>query len=224
MKWVKDLMARHPAFPRVIPFGIFLVLTSCQGQMGETGKFWFYLAKTLVGGWLLWEVRALVPEMKWKFSVEALLAGLLVLGLWIGLEGLYPPLKMGKDAGPWNPFTVFGQGSALAWFFVVVRLAGSSLVVPMLEEVFYRSFVYRYLASNDFLSVPLNRFLPFSFFITSALFTVEHVQWLPAVLCGFIYQGLVIRKGRLGDAIAAHAITNFLLGVYVVWKGAWLFW
>ncbi len=52
-----------------------------------------------------------------------------------------------------------------------------------------------------------------------------HPQWLAGILCGLTYQGLVIRKGRLGDAMTAHAITNFLLGVYVVWKGgaAWKF-
>lgn len=107
---------------------------------------------------------------------------------------------------------------------IVTRILGSTLVVPPLEEVFYRSFLYRYFARQDFLSVPLNRFLPWPFFATAAVFGFSHFQWLAGVLCGMAYQWLVLRKNRLGDAMTAHAITNFLLGIWVVWQGAWQFW
>ena len=108
--------------------------------------------------------------------------------------------------------------------FIAVRVLGSSLVVPPLEEVFFRSFVYRYLFQPDFLSVPLGRFAWTPFLLTSILFGLEHNQWLAGILCGLAYQGLVCRKKRLGDAITAHAITNLLLGLWVVWRGAWNFW
>jgi hypothetical protein len=72
--------------------------------------------------------------------------------------------------------------------------------------------------------VPLNRFDARSFLITSLAFALTHGEWLAALLCGFAYQGLVLRKGRLGDAILAHSITNLLLGLWVVFKGAWEFW
>jgi membrane protease YdiL (CAAX protease family) len=52
---------------------------------------------------------------------------------------------------------------------------------------------------------------------------LAHNEWLSGFLCGLLYQWLVIRKQRLGDAITAHAITNFLLGMYVVVRGAWQF-
>jgi CAAX protease family protein len=93
-----------------------------------------------------------------------------------------------------------------------------------LEEVFYRSFLYRYFAKPNFLSVPLNRFQLWPFFATAAVFGCSHFQWLAGILCGMAYQWLVLRKNRLGDAMTAHAITNFLLGVWVVWQGAWQFW
>jgi len=105
-----------------------------------------------------------------------------------------------------------------------VRIAGSASIVPLLEEVFFRSFLYRYLAKPDFLSVRLGTFAWRPFLITSLIFGFEHREWLAGVLCGFAYQGLVSWKERLGDAIMAHGITNFLLGVWVVWQGAWQFW
>ena len=98
------------------------------------------------------------------------------------------------------------------------------LVVPPLEEVFYRSFLYRYIAKPDFLSVPLNRFSAAAVSGDRRRFRLFHNEWLAGILCGTAYQWLVLRKNRLGDAMTAHAITNFLLGVWVVWRGAWQFW
>jgi CAAX prenyl protease-like protein len=92
-----------------------------------------------------------------------------------------------------------------------------------LEEVFFRSFLYRYIIKVDFQSVPLGTFNWLAFLATSLIFGFEHNQWLAGILCGFAYQGLVCRKKRLGDAITAHAITNFLLALWIVWKGAWQF-
>ena len=116
------------------------------------------------------------------------------------------------------------DASAIAWMFVVVRIAGSALVVPHLEEVFYRSFLYRYIANPNFQSVPLGSFHWKAFLITAVIFGLAHYEWLAGILCAFAYQGLVCWKGRLGDAMTAHAITNLLLGLWVVWKGAWNFW
>ena len=123
-----------------------------------------------------------------------------------------------------NPNEVFGQNSALAWFFIAVHILGMTIVVPPLEEVFYRSFLYRYFASQNFLSVPLNKFLPLPFLSTALVFGFSHNEWLAGILCGAAFQWLVLRKNRLGDAMTAHAITNFLLGVWIVWKHAWNFW
>jgi CAAX prenyl protease-like protein len=105
-----------------------------------------------------------------------------------------------------------------------VRILGSSLVVPPIEEAFYRSFLYRYLAKANFLDLPLDRLVPGPFLGTAAIFGFSHNEWLAGILCGLAYQWLVLRRGRLGDAMTAHGITNFLLGVWVVSRGQWNFW
>jgi uncharacterized protein len=234
---------------RVTPFVVFLALTFLQDRLGDEGRYWVYLAKTVVAGWMLYLARPFILEMRWKFSWEGCVCGVLVFAVWVGLDGLYPKsdgltshlpawlqgfagwfgLGTAKSATEaavtvWNPNLQYGQGSLLAWFFVVVRLAGVSLVVPPLEEVFYRSFLYRYLANPDFMAVPLGLFRWMPFLVTSLVFGFGHREWLAGILCGFAYQGLVCLKGRLGDAMLAHAITNFLLGIWVIWRGAWQFW
>ncbi len=230
---MRQLLSRSPLTARVAPFVIFLLLTAAQGNFGPASAYWFYFAKTLVGLWLLIEIRPLVAEMRWAFSWEAVLVGVGVFAVWVGLNGDWTTqtslwVKLGISSPPktpavaWNPNDHFSP--ALAWFFVVVRILGSTLIVPPLEEVFYRSFLYRYIAKPDFMSVPLNKFLPVPFLATAAVFGFSHNEWLAGILCGAAYQWLVLRKNRLGDAMTAHAITNFLLGVWVVWKGAWNFW
>lgn len=237
-------LERFPIAVRVVPFLIFLGLTFCQGAFGESSRYWVYALKTVVGVVLLRLIWSAVAELRWHFSVEAVVAGCGVFVFWVGLDGLYPDLftlqneylcpvlkKIGLESlcskeqtqpELWNPHGQFA--APLAWAFVVIRLVGSTLVVPPLEELFYRSFLYRYLAKPDFLSVPLGAFRWWPFLLTSAVFGLSHSQWLAGILCGFVYQGLVCYTKRLGDAMVAHAITNALLGAYVIARGAWQFW
>jgi CAAX prenyl protease-like protein len=212
----------NPITARVAPFLIFLALTCCQGKFGPASAQWFYLGKTLVGAWLIWEMRPSVSEMRWAVSWEAIVVGILIFAVWVGIDRFYWHFSNTGATG--NPGDAFGPGSGLAWFFISVHILGMTLVVPPLEETFYRSFVYRYLARQNFLSVPMNQFLSFPFFATAIIFGFSHNEWLAGILCGMAYQWLVLRKNRLGDAMTAHAITNFLLGGWIVWRGAWHFW
>jgi len=222
VRFLEKKLAGSPAAARVAPFLVFLALTVCQGQFGAASAYWFYIAKTFAGAWLVWEMWPLVVEMRWAFSWEAVVVGIGVFALWVGLDSLYPHLM--KSGVAWNPNEQFGEHSALAWLMSGTRLLGSTFIVPPLEEVFYRSFLYRYIANQNFLSVPLNKFLPWPFLATAVVFGFAHNEWLAGVLCGAAYQWLVLRKNRLGDAMTAHAITNFLLGTWIVWRGAWHFW
>lgn len=232
---LKKFFAGSPTAARVAPFLIFLALTSLQGQMGPASAYWVYFAKTLVGIWLLWEMRPFVQEARWAFSGPAVAVGVGIFAVWVGVSGEWTTqnslwVKLGlshapdKPATVWNPNEQFGSGSALAWLFIVTRVLGSTLVVPPLEETFYRSFLYRYIANQNFLSVPLNRFVPVPFLATAVVFGFSHNEWLAGICCGAAYQWLALRQGRLGEAMTAHAITNFLLGMWVVTRGAWQFW
>lgn len=222
MRVFEKYFSKSPAIPRVAPFLIFLVLTVCQGKFGAASAYWFYFAKTIVGAWLIWEMRPFVSEMRWTISWEAIAIGILIFAIWVGLDPFYPKISHAVATG--NPFDVFGNNSTLAWFFIVVHILGMTFIVPPLEEVFYRSFLYRFIANPNFLSVPLNKFLPLPFFATTIVFGFSHNEWLAGILCGGAYQWLVLRKNRLGDAMTAHAITNLLLGVWIVWKHDWHFW
>ena len=211
-----------PMVARVAPYFIFIALTALQGWFGENSKYWFYFAKSIVGIWLIWAVLPVVKEIRWTFSLEAVLVGVGVIVVWIALDPFYPKLMQGGKS--WNPHEAFGPGSTLAWFFIIARILGSTLVVPPLEEAFFRSFLYRYILKENFEEVSLKYFHFVPMIITSLLFAFIHREWLAGIFCGIAYQWLVARRGHLGDAIVAHGISNLLLGLWVVYKGAWQFW
>jgi hypothetical protein len=231
MKWLRDKFRGSPIYVRVAPFVIFLAIT-CLPSLGVS-QYWAYLAKTVVGAWLVWEMRPFVPEMRFAVSWEAVVVGVLVFVMWVGLDpyyvhagGLWVKLGVSQTESKhvlWNPGADFGPHSGLAWLFLVTRVAGMTLVVPPLEEVFYRSFLYRYFVRTNFTAMPLFQFHATSFIVTALLFGFEHEQWLAGVLCGIAYHWLVFRRKRLGDAMTAHAITNCILGVWSIWRGAWQF-
>jgi uncharacterized protein len=218
-----------PALIRVLPFAVFLVLTFCQDAFGGMARYWFYLGKTVVGAWLIWEMWPLVEEMRWKVSFASVFVGVLAFAIWVWLDDLLrlmsinPSfLKLKLGGAPWNPHEQFNPD--LAYTFIITRIVGSTLVVPHLEEVFYRSFLYRYIAKKDFERVALGQYLRIPFIVTSVIFGFAHREWLAGILCGLLFQWLVCWKKRLGDAMTAHAITNLLLGIWVVWKDEWHFW
>ena len=111
MTYFREKSKASPIYARVAPFVIFLLLTSAPSVLGEQTRFWFYFAKTFVGAWLVWEMRAFVPEIRWAVSWEAVAVGVAVCVMWVGLDSFYP---QAKASGPvWNPHAEFGQDSAV---------------------------------------------------------------------------------------------------------------
>jgi hypothetical protein len=227
MNAIRNKFTASPSSARIAPYFIFLALTFGQSLPFPDARYAFYALKTLVGIWLVWELCRVATEVRWAFSWEAVAVGIAIFGIWVGIDPYVPKNHIFFKPTPddvWNPFVQHGEGSVLAWFYVSVRILGSTLVVPPLEEAFFRSFLYRWLVKVDFLKLPLSFRHTWSWVATSLVFGFVHYEWLAGILCGLAYQWLVLRKGRLGDAMTAHAITNFILGVYIVWKGAWGFW
>ena len=121
-----------------------------------------------------------------------------------------------SGSGPYDP-------AVCGWTLTIVKLIGSAFVIAPVEEVFFRSFLYRWLQNRDFTAVPLSRFDLSAFLWMVFLFTLEHDRPLAAAMAGGVYGLLAIRWG-LGSAILAHVVTNLALGLHVIYHGAWEFW
>jgi hypothetical protein len=109
--------------------------------------------------------------------------------------------------------------------FVLLRVAASVGLVPVVEELFWRGWLMRWLISNDFLKVPLGTYAPTAFWIVAALFAFEHgPYWEVGLAAGIVYNWWIVRTRNLSDCILAHAVTNGLLAVYVLAMGQWQYW
>jgi len=150
----------------------------------------------------------------------AFFCGVLVLIIWIVPEHYF--FQVGEGA-TFNPYAL-GESHIAAIGLIGVRLLGSSLVVPVMEELFWRSFIMRYLINPDFRSVPMGAFTWFSFLEVAVLFGLEHNRVIVGIIAGLLYGLLLIRQKNLKGVIIAHAVTNLGLGIYIVVTGNWMFW
>lgn len=224
----------RPWWPYVAPMATFLLLTSVEdwlpkGADGPHPVFYpaFYAFKIAAVIVACWASRSTWAELRPRPGAGcvalAVAVGLLVTLAWVGLDGLYP---------------VYGSMGARASFdpnalpiptrvaFLAVRMFGLVLVVPFFEELFWRSFVVRWVIDpDDFAAVPIGRVTWAAGAITAALFAVEHpAEWLPALLTGAAWAWLLYRTRSVSACFISHAVANLALGVYVLTTGRWKYW
>jgi len=109
--------------------------------------------------------------------------------------------------------------------FLVLRCVTSFALVPVLEELFWRGFLMRWLIRTDFVKVPLGTYAASSFWIVALLFASEHgPYWEVGLLAGIAYNWWIVRTRNLADCILAHAVTNAALAAWVLYTGEWQYW
>nr|WP_301549488.1 CAAX prenyl protease-related protein [Duganella sp. BJB1802] len=207
-----------------LTYMVFIAVADLLARAGLTpGQLrWLYPLKIGLVALLLlryWpEYRELRPARLGPAAAAlAAAAGVLVFVLWIGLDAGW--MVVGRPTG----YDPRGAG-ALTWPLMLVRLAGAALVVPVMEELFWRSYLMRWLTAEDFAGVAPAQLKFRGFIVTVILFGVEHNQWLAGMVAGAVYGLLYMRTGKLWVAIAAHAVTNGVLGVWIIRTGSWAYW
>ena len=212
-----------PWKPYVIPFVVFLVFTQLASYL-PSKAYLLYTAKTILVGYLLIRWRRHFKELfvpqRLSHALIALLSGFFLVYIWVAFDHVLP--KLGEGHG-FDPFS-FGLSNPSALTLAGVRLLGAVLVVPIMEELFWRSFLMRYLIHKDFLKIPLGTYQAFSFWAVAVLFALEHFRIIPGFVAGLVYGGLVCWTKNIRPAILSHMATNLGLGVYVLLSKNWQFW
>ena len=215
---------QKPWLPYALPFVLFLLLTE-PARYFPAAVPYLYITKTILVGSLLCLWR---DKYRADFStslslgeiVTAVLCGLLVLVIWIAPDKLL--FQVGQGAA-FDPHAL-GESQAAAIGLIAMRLFGSSVVVPVMEELFWRSFLMRYLVDPNFRSVPMGAFTWLSFLGTAIFFGLEHHRVVVGIIAGLLYGGLLLYQKNLKGVIIAHGVTNLGLGIYIVVTGNWQFW
>lgn len=148
----------------------------------------------------------------------AIVVGVAVFAAWLALD--VPWARMGDPA----PFAHEAWGDAGRPALLTIRFIGATLLVPLAEELFWRSFLLRHLQGGDFRTVPLARFHAASFIAVTILFGLEHHLIVAGMVAGAAYNLVALRTGSVMCCVVAHAVTNGLLGLWVVATDAWTLW
>ena len=157
-----------------------------------------------------------VPAVHW---LAALAAGAAVFGFWIAFDSGWAVIGEGGRG-----FVPLRPDGSLDVPLAALRLAGLALVVPVMEELFWRSFLMRWIDRRDFLSADPRAASLLAFGVSCALFAVEHSQWFAGLIAGAAYAGLYMLSRNLWVPIVSHATTNALLGFWILATGNWRFW
>ena len=212
------LYKKSSCIPYIFPFALFAVCIYVGLLFNISQSFMYPVKTVLVALSLIYFWNVYKQEIRFSFSWLPVISGILVFCIWVVFEGMYPQIGHSE----FNPYD-YASGYGV-YFIITFRLIGATLVVPLMEELFWRSFALRFAIKSDFKSVPLGQFSWFSFIFISILFGLEHERWLVGIFAGMVYSGTLYRSKNLFDPILSHTTTNLLLGVYVLSTHQWYFW
>ncbi len=167
----------------------------------------------------LWFFRSYYEDLRWSWSWTPVLLGVGAFVLWVVLE---PPAD--PEAANMVPVALGEMSTAAAAVWLIARIIGSVVVVPVAEELAFRGYLLRRLIDRDFTKVSPGRFTVTSFLASSVAFGLLHDRWLAGILVGMIFAVAQYRRGMVTDAIAAHAVSNALIAGYVLLFGHWHLW
>ncbi|MGP0073257.1 MAG: exosortase E/protease, VPEID-CTERM system [Bryobacteraceae bacterium] len=209
----------NPVAAYLLPFLAILAAGMLAGT-ASAGFEWLYPLRIFAAGAALWYFRATYQRLDWRAGWLSLAAGAAVFALWVGLERY---TGSGASVGVPAALAQASVPARTAW--IALRVFGAVVTVPIAEELAFRGFLLRRLACADFESVAWRTFQWLPFVISSIAFGILHGErWLAGTLAGMIYALVMMRRGRIGEAVIAHAVTNALLAVFVLATGQWQLW
>lgn len=248
---LRGLLHDRPQLPYLIPFVVFVGVT-IPASFGEAfGVDWsalwmryhplVYTVKTVLAAALLWALWRYYTPIRWSHLGLGVVVGLFGVVLWVGVEwlsqqaGLTRNLMAGFDPGnPQHPAsaavvakvyipTLRLEDPTWRYLFYFIRIAGPTLVVPVMEELFFRDFIQRMLVRGvRFQDVAVGAFTWFSLIGMSVLFAINHIQWPSGFFYGLMMGILVVRTRSLGCCIVAHGVTNLVLYLFCVYQAEYL--
>ncbi len=210
----------------IAPFLAFVGIMALE-RMIPLPPQWLYLVRFLVVVSVIGAVSWPYLSFRPRFPLASIAVGVAVFVIWVAPDILFGYrhhwLFENALTGAAAPSLPPHLKSNVA--FIVLRAFSCAIVVPILEELFWRGWLMRWLIDNDFLKVPLGTYVPFSFWLVALLFASEHgPYWEVGLAAGIVYNWWIVRTRNLADCMLAHGVTNAILSGYVLLTGQWQYW
>jgi exosortase E/protease (VPEID-CTERM system) len=208
----------------IVPLLAIVATAMVTGALTDGTFDRFYPARVAAALAALWFYRPILSAQRWNWawSWAAVCIGVLVFLIWIALEPLPDSARVAAARAIPHALAEMSFLGAASW--LAARLVGSVVTAPLAEELAFRGYLLRRFVAAEFQKVPLTRCTWSSLTLSSILFGAVHQRWLAGTIAGLLYALVVLRRGRLGDAVLSHATTNTLIAVYTITTGTWTLW
>ena len=224
---MKRLVEGHPSLPYVLPFVVFLVFLGIAPYLTFLGR-WEFPIRVAVLAAVIYVFSWNVIDFRVKNWVGSIAIGLAVFAIWIGPDALIPGYRqhwLFQNAITGKLKNSIPLGLLSDPLVLVLRSVRAVLIVPIVEELFWRAWLMRWIINPDFRSVPLGTYNTQAFWLTALLFASEHgPYWEVGLITGLIYNWWMVRTRSLADCILMHAVTNGVLCGYVLLTSKWEYW
>jgi CAAX prenyl protease-like protein len=221
---------RRKLIAYVSPMALFLGLIALSSGLKAIGgsfwlsspEYWIYPVQTVLCAGLVWWFRHEYDFRNFRQPIFVFAVGLAVFVLWVSPQVFF---GFAPRTEGFNP-NVFANQPPLYWPTIGLRFLRLVIVVPLVEEIFWRGFLLRYLIDEKFYAVPFGKFSSFSFWGVSAMFALGHSRpdWIAAFITGMVYNAVAYRTKSLTSCVIVHAVTNLLLGLWIMRTQQWGFW
>jgi CAAX prenyl protease-like protein len=214
--------------PWVAPFAAFMLLLALA-QAVVIPQPWESIARVAILVAVIWVAsRGNVRTLRVERAIASTALGLAVFALWVAPDVLVPGWRqhwLFQNAITGSLRTSISPAELASPLVMALRVARAALIVPIVEELFWRGWLPRWMIDPSFERVPLGTYTRGAFIITALLFASEHgPYWEVGLLAGLIYNWWMWRTKSLGDLVLAHAVTNGALSAFVIATGRWELW
>lgn len=217
---------RRATFAFTAPFVLYLVVLALERLTGISPAVLHPIRLGLVTAAILVFSRPYLTSRP-VVPIFSILLGIGVFVIWIGPDLLFHYRHSVIFENSLTGSAVSSIPAALRSdrIFLIVRTLSCSITVPILEELFWRGWLMRWMVDKNFIKVPLGWYVPSAFWTVAILFASEHgPYWEVGLAAGMLYNWWVIHTKNLTDCILAHAVTNACLSAYVLLTGLWSYW
>ncbi len=218
--------------PYVIPFVLYLLFSQVASYYNELYPLLYIATVVMVSGAAIYLLSGRYLLQPHKNIVPGIIFGLVGIVLWILLSkshldeiviSVLPVWLQPDQRLAFNPFEDIAS-PLLVWLFILARSLGLVLLVPVVEELFWRGFLLRWVISADWQDQPIGVFTLRSFVWIVLLFTLAHPEWFAAAAYCILINLLLYWKKDLWLCIVAHATTNLTMVAYILMTDSWELW
>ena len=222
---------RIAAVARIAPFAAYILFLALSDPLERWfahlgfDERWLYVLRIGVVLALLLLFARRYQELGWTVARLDLRAWLVSIGVGAAVFAFWiMPWPQWAQTAAGAGFSPLNGNGGIDPVLTLSRLVGAALIVPVMEELFWRSFLLRWIKQQDFLNVDPARVGWLAFVIVVVLFGLEHSLWLAGMVAGAAYNALYMAQRNLWAPIVAHAVTNGMLGLWVLSTGHWHYW